>query len=140
VGARLSRLESLEHLSLCLIYSFGDEDMRHVASLTRLTSLELSARQVTESGLQHLAALPGLQHVRLTQWTTYTDDCLVHLERLSRLTRLGLQHAASLTDADASRLSGALPHMQVPHLAILVGSLSVSHVHGVMFASPLANL
>ncbi len=71
--ARLTDLPALERLRLGMMLPVSDDDMRRLATLTRLKQLTLYAPLVTDEGLAHLAALTGLERLHV-DYTSATQD------------------------------------------------------------------
>lgn len=85
-GAQI--LPGQRHAPLRLGYKyFGDEQLKHVACLRTLMTLELTKSRVTDQGLLCLRHLPNLSEILLRD-TRVSDAGLVHLSSLQSLTRL----------------------------------------------------
>jgi internalin A len=106
--ARLAGLSKIELLDLGST-AVTDTGLVQLVSFTRLKSLDLTdCRRITDSGLEHLAALRSLEFLALT-WCNIGDDALNFLKSLTRLQKLSLQ-GTSINDAGL---------MQIRHLARL---------------------
>ncbi|NOT59684.1 MAG: hypothetical protein HOP19_05600 [Acidobacteria bacterium] len=82
-----------------------DELLARLARCEHLTSLQLEgSRAVTDVGLRHLARLPNLQHLNLTN-CDITDDGLNVLRELTKLRTFQLFHHYGVTDAGLSHLA-----------------------------------
>jgi internalin A len=79
-----------------------DAGAAHLATLTALTSLNLSDTQVTDAGAAHLATLTALTSLNLSD-TQVTDAGAALLARLTALTSLDLSDT-QVTDAGAKNL------------------------------------
>ena len=86
-----------------------NEGLQHLASLKKLTRLDLSRTTVTDAGLEHLAKLEKLQVLNLHQ-TEVTDAGLQGLAGLKELTHLHL-HNTAVADDGLSWLTG-IPNLK----------------------------
>jgi hypothetical protein len=112
VGAGLAQLKQVERL-ICTGCMLGDEDLVSLASLTRLSRLELNADAFSERSLRHLVSLPSLRHLRLSTLVADIDAEVANMARLSRLTYLRLETACDLTDFHLKRLAHNMTNLQV---------------------------
>ncbi len=97
-GHGVQYLASLPHLK-SLSLSIIDDDMKHLAGLTNLKSLVLRAVQLTDNGLQCLAAAsPQLKSLDLVFCLSITDGGLKHLAGLENLESLDLPLCGKVTD------------------------------------------
>jgi hypothetical protein len=129
----LSRLYNLRELQL-LDTPISDTTLVHVAGLTQLEYLDLSATNVGDPGMEYLANLPNLKYLalrgtkvadaglpaiaRLAQLemlhlssTLITDSGLLHLHSLKNLRELWI--GPHVTQAGADELRKALPQCKV---------------------------
>lgn len=82
-----------------------DELLARLSQCEHLTSLQLEGSQaVTDAGLRHLARLPQLQHLNLTN-CNITDNGLAVLRELPALRTFQLFHHRGVTDAGLSHLA-----------------------------------
>jgi serine/threonine protein kinase len=99
-----------------------DADLSRLRSLgshpfaNRITRVDLSGcESVTDSGLSHLVALGGLQHVNGYGCRGITDAGLAHLSNLPRLVRLDLTRCGGITDAGLAHL---IPLTELEYLTL----------------------
>ncbi len=115
--AALDRQVDLTSLRLCDLTSrVGDDDLRHIAGLTRLESLWLTLDRLTDAGLVHLAGLSNLTELRFGRTQELTGTGFRHLAGLARLRELelsqrpvvdaSLEHLAALVELEVLDLSG----------------------------------
>ena len=76
-----------------------------------ITRVSLDDTRVTDSGLEHLKGLSGLQYLYLDN-TQVTDVGLEHLKELTRLRLLHLNDT-QVTDAGVNELRKALPNCEI---------------------------
>jgi predicted negative regulator of RcsB-dependent stress response len=88
-----------------------DDDVAHLAQLPRLKHLNLTDTQVTDAGLKHLAGLKDLSGLTLDN-TQVTDAGLVHLAGLKGLRHLNV-YRTLVTDAGALELQESLPNCRI---------------------------
>jgi Leucine-rich repeat (LRR) protein len=97
--------------------------VKEVSGCTAITCLLLSEnRNITDSGLAYLKALPQLTQLDLGS-CSLTDAGLAHLKALSNLAILGLSYCNRITDAGLKHLRG-LPRLQKLDLQ---GCVKVTH-------------
>jgi serine/threonine protein kinase len=85
-----------------------------LAGLKSLAYLNLSyCAGVTDAGLAHLPAFPGLRHLYLRGCEAVTDAGLLHLRALANLQTLELSDCPRLTIAAVEELRAALPRCKV---------------------------
>ena len=88
-----------------------DADLRHVARLPRLETLDLGDTRITDAGLVHLRGLTRLEELSLDH-TQITDAGLANLKGLRNLRILWLEESRVTHDGIAS-LRQSLPHAQI---------------------------
>ena len=93
--------------------SATDSDMQHLADLTGLQQLHLGGTRITDAGLASLKALRELQRLNLSR-TQITDAGLAHLKGLTKLRVLRLG-GTKITDAGLVHLQ-ALTELQLLEL------------------------
>ena len=89
----------------------GDEALKSVAGMERLTRLDLSRTAVGDRGLVHLRGLPELRSLNLFG-TEVSDAGLESLAGLPHLEAVYLWQTA-VTDAGAAKLRAALPAARI---------------------------
>jgi hypothetical protein len=105
---RLAGLESLHLLDLTAT-NVTDAGLRHVARLEHIRELSLSKTKITDDGLQFLGALQELR-VLLLYRTAVTDVGVEHLRNCTNLQLVELKHTR-ITDAGLQLLT-ALPRLE----------------------------
>ena len=90
---------------------FTDVGMQHVSRLTNLRELSLQNTQVSDAGLQNLRELHSLRTLDL-MGTRVSDHGLSHLETKKHLRRVWLGGSA-VTDQGCERLQTMLPDAEV---------------------------
>lgn len=107
---QVSRIDTLTTLKLGGSKALTDEGVRHLARLPRLRHLDLSDTAVTDRGLQVLRDLPALETLRLV-WARVTDEGMAHLSHCERLQRVELSRTRTGDGAiRALAGKGALRH------------------------------
>ncbi len=103
-----------------------DGGMAHLAGLTALQSLDLSATSIGDEGMAHLAGLTGLEKLNLSNNRIFASGA-AHLARLARLQRLDLA-GNTLRAAGAAHLASltALQFLDLAHNQI--GDDGVAHL------------
>jgi Leucine-rich repeat (LRR) protein len=86
---RVSHLEHVTSLRLSNSKALTDEGIRHLARMPQLRDLDLTQTAVTDRGLEVLRHLPNLESLSLI-FTRVTDDGVNHLRDCKSLTRLDL--------------------------------------------------
>ena len=84
-----------------------DEALASIASLDHVTSLDLSGcRRLTDDGLQHLARMPQLEHLDLSEYPggKLTDRGLEVLRHLPNLRTFRMSWQQGISDAGAANL------------------------------------
>ncbi|MFP6596012.1 MAG: tetratricopeptide repeat protein, partial [Candidatus Hydrogenedentota bacterium] len=76
----------------------GDDGLKHLGGLTRLESLDLSRRRVTDRGLSFLGGLESLRELNLSA-TSISDKGIASLIPLERLRSLNLSYTRVGDDA-----------------------------------------
>src|SRR5262245_3034611 len=82
-----------------------DDDLKHLAPLTGVTSLILAETKVTSDGLKHLAPLTKLRELNLFNCRGVTDAGLAHLGGFKELTFIDLG-GTKITDAGMKSVAG----------------------------------
>ncbi|MCC7422645.1 MAG: hypothetical protein IT428_20385 [Planctomycetaceae bacterium] len=88
--AGIRELASLTNLKTLLIEKLTDAHLKNLAGMTGLESLYLSDSRVTDTGLERLVALKGLQRLHLIRCPEVTGKGLAALAALPRLQMLGM--------------------------------------------------
>jgi beta-lactamase regulating signal transducer with metallopeptidase domain/Leucine-rich repeat (LRR) protein len=116
---------------LIVLDSATDSDVRHLADLTGLQSLDFRNTQITDAGLFYLKDLTGLHELRLYD-APITGPGLEHLKGLTGLrslwlfntqtTDVGLEHLKDLTGLEGLNLGGTrITDAGLEHLKGLTG-------------------
>ena len=141
--AALAALPELEELDLSA--SSTDEqiqrDLVHLKDLPKLRKLNLSGRQLTDSSLEFLAGLKGLEVLSLDYDSGVTDAGLAKLKGLENLRELHLE-LVNVTDAGFAALGGFKKLEVLRIYAYLPGSPDLNRIGGAGLADlkALANL
>ena len=85
----VSRITGVTALQLGNSKTITDSGLRHLAGMPNLRNLNLSQTGVTDRGLEVLATLPRLEMLSLV-FTPVTDAGMVHLQKCHQLRRLNL--------------------------------------------------
>ncbi|NQU23774.1 MAG: hypothetical protein HQ567_21040 [Candidatus Nealsonbacteria bacterium] len=136
LGGQITYADDGRELSITLAKAtLADDDLKHLATMTSLETLNLFRTDVTDAGLVHIRPLKELAHLILseTQVTDagmaevaglaklqtlnldglpITDDALQRLHVLKNLVWLNLT-ATKVTDAGVEQLQQALPGLEV---------------------------
>jgi WD40 repeat protein len=112
-------LQSLTAIRLNQCIGLGDEGLRQVATLPKLSELHLRATSISDAGLDSLKGLKHLKTLGLPA-TRITDAGLKHLYELSELETL------DLTQVNVSEAAVAELRKQLPKLRNVVGYQSSS--------------
>jgi len=131
----LTSLSNLTHLDLSDNYqNLKDDDLTHLACLTKLTELKVNNLGITEKGLTHLKALSSLNSLHLERCSIQNFSCL---QSFSALSYLGLK-CSNITDDDLVNLSSLkqLKELNLQKCTKLTGSgftnlasLSIQHLN-----------
>jgi len=92
---------------LVAAYNAGDEDLEKLSQLDHVTSLDLSGSQrITDNGLQHLARMPQLRELNLSQHPggRVTDRGLEVLQQLRELRVFQMCWQSGVTDEGITNL------------------------------------
>ena len=90
---------------------FGDAEMAHLSTLTRLERLELTHTRVTDDGIEDLMGLTKLKHLKLC-YTELSDTGLENLKGLAKLERLEVK-GTQVTEEGISELRNAFPDCEI---------------------------
>ena len=82
-----------------------DADLRRLAKLPALASLDLSLTRVTDQGMQELKSLPGIVELNLRFAEYVTDEGLAALKNWKKLRRLVL-HGTTVSDTSLEHIAG----------------------------------
>jgi Leucine-rich repeat (LRR) protein len=121
----LGQLAQLEHLDLISCRFDEPGQIRHLASLSQLESLDLSGTNVDDGSLRHLIDLPNLNELDLGG-TDVTNGAITHLAKMKHLRELRL--AGTFDDQDVARLQAALPACQLVRPQNPMGPVSAKAV------------
>lgn len=102
-------LQSLNHVRLNQCIGVGDEGLRHLAKLPKLTELHLNETSISDAGLEQLKELKKLKTLGLSA-TKITDAGLKHLYELPELTTLDLSRV-NVSEAAVQELRKQLPKL-----------------------------
>lgn len=94
----------------------GDNDLRWLQSLKKLSSLNLHNTRVTDSGLKALSELKNLTALEFLRNQRITDEGLKNLRELKNLTSLDFHHNPTITDSSCKAL-GELKNLTTLGLA-----------------------
>lgn len=94
----------IAELNLSENRNITDSGLDALKALPWLTSINLSSCSLTNTGLAKLAALPRLTRLNLSYCNRITDLGLKSLTHLNRLTYLDLQGCVKITNGGLSRL------------------------------------
>jgi hypothetical protein len=104
-----TRLTDLSNLRSLSFDSATDQNLENIKGLANLQELDLRNAPVTDAGLRHLEGLPKLQSLaigtkRLLIPCTLSDECLIHVHRLTGLRTLVIE-GVPISDAGLESLS-----------------------------------
>ncbi len=88
----------------------GDTDLRHLAELTDLTSLDLSLTHITDQGMSEIRNLPGVTDLNLYFAEYVTDEGVGAIQGWKKLRRLNL-HGTKITDVALEHVA-AIPSLE----------------------------
>ncbi|MFN7710369.1 MAG: leucine-rich repeat domain-containing protein [Holosporales bacterium] len=114
---KLNLLSNLKILDLSWTKMRGD--IHHLASLTRLTTLDLSNTELKDNDIARLEALTNLQTLDLTN-NRNTAHCLSSIGKLVSLTDLNLFHTAGHVGGHSEALT-SLTNLTILDLSACVG-------------------
>ena len=152
----LEGVDGLEELYLAGT-TFDDEAAKLLGQFPKLKTLRVSQTQISDLGLEHLAALKSLEKLDLSENSQIFDGGLMHLSGMTQLkwlnlwrvaiSDLGVMHLAGLTNLewlnlDNTQLSDSgLPHLaEMTNLTFLhLGSTFISDA-GLEHLHPLTSL
>jgi hypothetical protein len=106
----ISRLRTLEHLSLGACPTITDTSLAYLRSLKSLASLNLYApgKRISSCNICCLSALPKLDILAVADCDGISDDAVEALASLKRLRNLDIR-GTSISDEGTKRLALALP-------------------------------
>lgn len=90
-----------------------DHELSALLSLGKLERLDLSATNVTDEGVMHLAQVDSLKDLTLGG-DSITDESIPYLLKLHRLERLDLR-GSGVSEEGAKRLENGLPNCRIQH-------------------------
>ncbi len=108
----VSRMNDLHWLLLAGTH-IHDCDLASLIGLSKLERLDLSARNVTNEGVIHLAQVDSLRHLTL-DGDSITDESIPYLLKLHRLEGLDLR-GSGVSEEGAERLANGLPNCRIQH-------------------------
>jgi beta-lactamase regulating signal transducer with metallopeptidase domain len=100
--ARLAELPALTRLFIENAGRVTDTGLQHIAALNQLESLQLVVMNLTEAGIAHISQLPNLIELQM-HGCRLDDQALVHLAKMTQLTSLRLGHNL-ISDAGITHL------------------------------------
>jgi hypothetical protein len=109
---QLANLRALEVLSFRGCYRIGDRALAQVASLSSLTTLDLSVTRVSDSGIATLSSRTPIRELIL-QGTSVTDEAVPALAKLVGLRVLDLKQCLRVSDQGVAAIRSALPACRV---------------------------
>ena len=112
--------------------------LQHLAALTKLETLSLMDTSITDDGLDHLKSLKKLKHLDVSgtlKQVNITDRGLVHLKGLTNLQTLNLNFCRQITDAGLVHLKG-LTNLQLLYLSAFVPKVTDAGVAELKKALP----
>lgn len=86
----------------------SDTDLRRLAELPNLTSLDLSLTHITDQGMQEIKSLPGIAELNLYFTEYVTDEGVAAIKDWKKLKRLNL-HGTKISDTALEHISGITP-------------------------------
>lgn len=110
-AAEIVQLESLQ-LHHC---GLGDDDLAPLTKMPNLKSLFVSSQfngRLTEAGLRHLAQIPTLESLKVSETVVPYAGGLEVLTRLSQLKKLELDKVGASAE-DIEKLRAAMPHTEI---------------------------
>jgi Leucine rich repeat len=115
IGDRLKPLDGLHDLEGLELEGTNarDEDLVHIAHLSKLTGLHLGSTRITDRGMSQLDQLANLEGLNLEN-TAITDDGLQHIRGLKKLRNLNVENTR-ITDLSIPLLL-SLPNLDSLHV------------------------
>lgn len=110
MGENLKDLPRLVYLSA--IKTAHSPTMEGVEKLTQVLYLRVDELKINDQGLKRIATLPKLSTLDV-QYGHFTDAGLLYLGKIPTLTRLDMSRSSLCTDAGVSRLIQMKPNLQV---------------------------
>jgi len=100
---QLAGIQNLSGLNLSENRNITDTGLVYLRALPGLTTLNLSSCSLTSTGLAALKSLPRLTHLDLSYCNRLTDAALKHLRGLPDLEYLNLQGCVKITHGGMAR-------------------------------------
>ena len=117
VWGYLGDLQHLKELVLKSCLSVTGIGLKELASLTRLTKLNLPfCRRITDESLSFLVSLTSLRDLDLMACSEITDICVKRVACLTALTKLDLSFCERITD-EGLKLLGEFDILEGSHFA-----------------------
>jgi hypothetical protein len=110
---RIADLDHVTRLSLGSSQQLTDDGLQHLARMPQLESLNLSeypGGKLTDRGLEVLSHLPNLRKFEMTWQSGITDDGIAHLRHCDRLEEVNLMGSPT-GDGAIAALQGK-PHLR----------------------------
>ena len=139
VLARIAALDHVTSLSLGGSRQLTDDGLRHLARMPQLERLDLSeypGGRLTDRGLEVLRHLPNLRHFEMTWQSGITDKGVENLRFCDRLEVVNLM--GSPTGDGAIRALAGKPHLRRFSTGRLVTDEGLPLLHAVPAAEDLA--
>jgi hypothetical protein len=108
----VSRMNDLRWLLLAGT-KVRDHELSALVGLSKLERLDLTATNVTDEGVMHLAQVGSLRDLTLGG-DSITDESIPYLLKLHRLERLDLR-GSGVSEEGAKRLENGLPNCRIQH-------------------------
>jgi hypothetical protein len=101
----LRNLFNLTYLDLSSNPQVNDKGVPSLCDLQRLSTLNLARTAITDTGLNHIADIPALLYLDLSNCERITDRGLSYLRRLKKLAYLNVSGCKRLTPRGIGRLA-----------------------------------